>query len=57
MSPRVLKVILVVLSIFLAGFAFASEGSHVPRKLALVGSSLVVLAFAGRRHFAQDIDL
>jgi len=57
MSPRVSKVVLVILSIFLAGFAFVSEGDHMPRKLALVGMSLVVLAGAARRHFAEDIDL
>jgi hypothetical protein len=56
MSPRVAKAVLLVLSVALAGFAFADRGTnHVPRKLALVGSSLVALAGVARRHFA-DID-
>ena len=57
MSPRVLKVVLVVLSVLLACLAVASERSHYSRKLAFMGGSLIVLAGAARRHFAEDIEL
>jgi len=57
MSPRVVKVALLVLSIALAGSAFVGRGTHhAPRKLALMGSSLVALAGVARRHFAEDVD-
>lgn len=58
MSPRVSKVGLFVLSVALAGSAFVGRGpKYAPRKLALVGSSLVALASVARRHFAEDVDL
>jgi hypothetical protein len=59
MYPRTQKVALLVLSIALLGSAFVGRGtSHGPRKLALMGSSLVALAGVARRHFAsEDADL
>jgi len=57
MSPRVVKVALLVISIALAGSAFIGHGNrHAPRKLALVGSSLVALAGVAKRHYAGDVD-
>lgn len=58
MSPRFTKASLLVLSVALAGSAFIGPiAKHGPRKLALVGSSLVALAGVARRHFAEDINL
>lgn len=58
MSPRLTKAALLVLSVALAGSAFIGRSAqHGPRKLALVGSSLVALAGVARRHFAEGINL
>jgi hypothetical protein len=55
MAPGVAKAALLVLSVALAGSAFLGRNNnHTPRKLALVGSSLVALAGVARRHFEED---
>lgn len=58
MSPRVSKVGLLVLSVALAGSVLLGRGAkYAPRKLALLGTSLVALASVARRHFAEDVEL
>jgi hypothetical protein len=58
LTPKVTKAALLMLSVMLAASAFVGRGdTHIPRRLALVGSSLVALAGVARRHFAEDSDL
>jgi len=59
MSVSAQKVALFVLSVALLSSAFVGRAaSHAPRKLALMGSSLIALAGVARRHFASDdVDL